>query len=76
MLAAGSIDLIYLGIQFFKLYKGQTTFGEVEDIMSLNNYKLYGLFEINCEGNGCLNFCNALYVSPNIYEKLNPHYLF
>lgn len=76
MLAASAIDAIYFEIQFFPLYSGQTCFGDLEAMLRLAGYRLFGFYEMNRERNGSLDFCNALYLSAETYARLNPHYLY
>lgn len=57
------------------LYAGQTTFGDVQSLLGPNGYRLYGLYEFNWEPDGRLDFVNALFVSPRLNAKLDPHYL-
>lgn len=76
MIDSGSIDSIYLEITFASAYSDQTTFLDIASVLQAANYRLYGFYELNRESNGSLDFCNALYLSPQVYSKLNPHYLY
>lgn len=76
MIESGQIDTIYLEIFFASAYSDQTTFSEISSVLHTANYRLYGFYELNRESNGSLDFCNALYLSPQVYSKLNPHYLY
>jgi FkbM family methyltransferase len=75
-LEARQIDAVYLEIHFYPIYAGQTNFGDLEAILLPAGYRLYGLYEINRESNGCLDSFNALYVSPQTYARLDKHYLY
>jgi FkbM family methyltransferase len=76
MLEKAQIEIIYLELTFSRIYKMQTTFGDIENIMDNSGYRLYGFYDFNREGNGCLDYCNALYVSPEVYTHLNSRYLY
>jgi FkbM family methyltransferase len=76
MIEKALIEVIYLELTFSSIYKKQTTFGDIESIMNSFGYRLYGLYDFNRESNGCLDYCNALYVSPQMYTQMDSHYLF
>ncbi|MCE9607061.1 MAG: FkbM family methyltransferase, partial [Planctomycetia bacterium] len=76
MLESADIDCIYLEVHFSQVYTEQTTFGEIETVLKNHGYHLYGFYELTREGNGCLDFCNALYLSSPRYRSTDQHYLF
>jgi FkbM family methyltransferase len=73
---AAQISMIYLELTFVPAYEEQTSFGEIEKFMNSFGYRLYGFYDFSRESNGCLDYCNALYISPKLYAQINPHYLF
>lgn len=76
LLEKGRIEAIYFEIHFFPLYMGQSSFGELEIFLRSAGYRLYGFYEMNRESNGCLDYCNALYLSSQVYDRLNKNYLY
>ena len=75
-LRRGAVDFLLLEVHFSVLYAGQTTFGDLEAILSPHGYRLYGMYDFAREPNGCLDFCNLLWVSRSVYDSLPKDYLY
>jgi FkbM family methyltransferase len=76
MLGSGRIECVYLEICFLPVYENQTLFGDIEDHLTRVGYRLFGIYEMYRERNGCLDFCNALFVSRDRHSKLNPRWVY
>lgn len=76
MLKSQRIHVVYSEMQFTKIYADQTRPEEVLSILAAKGYVLYGLYEISRASNGCIDFCNGLFVSNSISKSLNSNYLY
>ncbi|SRR6266567_2367017 len=71
LLAAGKIDTILTEVCFARLYEGQGLFWDIRDHVERHGYRLYGLYDLRHGRNGMLAWGDALFVSPQLVERLN-----
>jgi FkbM family methyltransferase len=64
------VDLLFIDVCFSKIYEGQAYFPEIMELLSRYGYRLYGLYDMAREINGTLGWCNALFVSQELYQRL------
>lgn len=64
------VRLVFLEVCFAPMYEGQLTFPDIMAMLDEKRYRLYGLYDAARELNGTLGWCNAIFVSRPLYEKL------
>jgi len=65
-LSQNLIKLIYSEVSFIEGDKSHQYFCELHEFLLAYGFRLYGLYEVgrtNLNGNGCISYCNALFVS-------------
>ncbi|BAZ32290.1 hypothetical protein NIES4074_47920 [Cylindrospermum sp. NIES-4074] len=67
-----AIDLIYLEINFARLYKDQCNFHEINKYLEEHDYILYGIYNLYRGFDGTLCFGDAIFISLDIKHKLPP----
>lgn len=64
------VDVLFIEVVFSTMYEGQAYFPEIMERLSQDQYRLYGLYDMAREINGTLGWCNAIFVSRELYERL------
>ena len=62
MLGGGRVKLLYLEINFARLYEGQASFGEEYDFITNCGFRLLSLYSMHRLSNGLLGWTDALFV--------------
>lgn len=72
LLQKQAIDLIYLEVNFGKLYEYQAYFHEINKFLQENKYILYGVYNLTRLSDGTLGYGDAIFISSDFQNKLPP----
>lgn len=70
LLQKQAIDLIYLEVNFRKLYEHQAYFYEINKFLQENKYTLYGVYNLTRLSDGTLGYGDAIFISDDLTNKL------
>jgi len=66
LLKTRTIDIIYLEVEFVKLYDDQAYFNDIHEYLTGYGYILFGLYDLRYGKNNVFAWCDALYISPKL----------
>jgi FkbM family methyltransferase len=69
-LSRRSISLIYTEITFVPIYKGQAQFHQICSFLFNYDYTLFDMYNLNYARNGQLKWCDAIFISPQVENKI------